>query len=48
MAASIIPAPRAVVQQVVIALVVTVALAWIVGHTPALRAWLKAEGDGAS
>ncbi len=43
MAASIIPAPRAIVQQVVVALVVTVALAWIVGHTPALKAWLASE-----
>lgn len=41
--ASIVPAPRAIVQQVIIALVVTVALAWIVGNTPSLRAWLKSE-----
>ncbi len=46
MAAGIIPAPRAIAQQVVVALVVTIAVAWIVGHTPALKAWLKAEsGD---
>ena len=42
-AAGIIPAPRAIVQQVVVALVVTVALAWIVGHTPSLKAWLASE-----
>lgn len=45
MAAGIIPAPRAIAQQVVIALAVTVAVAWIIGHTPALKTWLKAEQD---
>lgn len=45
MAASIIPAPRAIAQQVLIALAVTIAVAWIVGHTPTLKAWLKSEQD---
>lgn len=45
MAAGIVPAPRAIAQQVLIALAVTVAVAWIVGHTPALKSWLKAQQD---
>jgi hypothetical protein len=43
MAASIIPAPRVLAQQVLIALAVTIAVAWVIGHTPSLKAWLKDE-----
>lgn len=46
MAGGIIPTPRAVAQQVVIALVVTLTIAWLVGHSPGLRAWLQRENDG--
>lgn len=44
-AASIVPTPRVIVQQVIIALAVTVAVAWVVGRTPSLKAWIKAEQD---
>ncbi len=43
MAASLIPAPRALAQQVVIALVTAIAVAWVIGHVPPLRDWLKRE-----
>ena len=46
MKAPIVPAPRAIAQQVVIALVTTIVVAWVIGHTPGLRSWLKSEtGD---
>jgi hypothetical protein len=43
MAASIIPGPRALAQQIVIALVAAVAVAWVIGHTPPLKEWLKKQ-----
>ena len=48
MAAGILPTPRAIAQQVVIALAVTIAVAWIVGHSPGLRGWLQRENEGAA
>lgn len=45
-AADLIPTPKAVAQQVVLGLIAAVAVAWIIGHVPALKAWLQAErGD---
>lgn len=43
MATRIIPAPSALAQQIVIALVAAVAVAWIIGHVPPLKAFLKRE-----
>lgn len=48
MAASIIPAPRVIAQQVLITLAVTLTIAWVVGHSPGLRAWLQKENGGAA
>lgn len=43
MASNLIPAPRMLAQQVVIALLTAVAVAWIIGHVPPIKAFLKRE-----
>ena len=43
MAAPLIPSGRTLAQQVIVALVTAVAVAWVIGHVPPLRDWLKRE-----
>lgn len=45
MAAGIVPSGRVLAQQVVIGLVTALAVAWIIGNTPALKSWFKAQED---
>lgn len=45
-AADLIPTPRALAKEVVLGLIAAVAVAFIIGHIPALKAWIQAErGD---
>ncbi len=39
----LLPSSSTLAQQVVIALVTAVAVAWIIGHVPPLKAFLKSE-----
>lgn len=43
MSAGLIPSGRVLVQQVVIGLVTALAVAWIIGQSPTLKAWLQKQ-----
>jgi hypothetical protein len=42
-AADLIPTPKAVAKEIVLGIIAAIAVAFIIGHVPALKAWIAAE-----
>ena len=45
-AADLIPTPKAMAKEIVLGILAAIAVAFIIGHVPALKAWIQSErGD---